>query len=359
MIKYDENMTEEVEDKISELNKRYFSNKKDEASIMNDLGNCTRRIINVLVVGELMRIAECLYEPNKMTTDEVSNLDGKVSRQTIISYSDPCNFATLYYIYSMLVDSMMLELRKLFYCKKDANSAGTFISELANLKNLQQMNEVHKSKYALFGYTTGFIRKRDIKDGYILFNNKKVVLKDRPVNKNFFIASDDERFILYYDVYSSKAHKLAKEFYSQNYFDDNGKHMFNIADIKQYERYYFHKDEWENNKRWKIHTEVETIQGLPFNHNTYINLCKTNIDNVFNQLEKLVRIMDLYYKSCVSCIPNQDMNIYCNVYGSLPKMVLDICDSFSIEKPKDLHNQIASMIYKKIPNAINAMMLSK
>lgn len=80
------------EDKISELNKKYFSKEKDEANIMNELGNCTRRIIYVLVVGEIMRIAECLYEPDKIISDGVSNSNGKVSRRTTLTYSDPCNF---------------------------------------------------------------------------------------------------------------------------------------------------------------------------------------------------------------------------------------------------------------------------
>lgn len=347
------------EDKISELNKKYFSKEKDEVNIMNDLGNCTRRIIYVLTVGEIMRIAKCLYEPNKIISDEVSSSDGKVSRQTTSSYSDPCNFETLRCIYSMLVDSMMLELRKLFYCRKGANSAGAFISELVNLNNLRQLNELHKSKFALFGYTVGFIYKNDIRRGYMKFKDKRIDLKGYPVNKNFSIGNDNERFMLYYDAYSSKVTSLAKEFYRQNYFNDDGNHMSNIADIKEYERYYFHKDKWDDNKRWKISTEVEEVQGLPFNHNIYTNLCSANINNVFEQLEKLVRIMDLYYRSCVSFVFGQGMNIYCNIYGSLPKMVLDICDSFSVEKPKEFHNQIASMIYEKIPNTINAMALAK
>lgn len=347
------------EDKINELNKKYFSKEKDEVNIMNDLGNCTRRIIYVLTVEEIMRIAECLYEPNKIITDEVSSSNGKVSRQTTFTYSDPCNFETLYYAYSMLVDSMMLELRKLFYCKKDANSAGTFISELANLNNLRQLNELHKSKFALFGYSTGFIHKNDIRRGYTQFKGKRIELKNCSIDRNFFIGNDNEHFTLYYDAYSGRAARLAKEFYRQNYFDDTGKRMPNIADIKEYERYYFHKDKWDNNKRWKISTEVEEVQGLPFNHSIYTNLCSTNINNVFKQLEKLVRIMDLYYRSCVPFVFSRGMNIYCNVYGSLPKMVLDICDSFSIKKPKGFHNQIASTIYEKIPNTIDAMMLAK
>lgn len=349
----------ESEDRISELNKKYFSKEKDEVNIMNDLGNCARRIIYVLTVGEIMRIAECLYEPNKIISDEVSSSNGKVSRQTTFNYSDPCNFETLYYAYFMLVDSMMLELRKLFYCKKDANSAGAFISELANLNNLKQLNELHKSKFALFGYATGFIHKCDIRRGYVNFKGKRIDLKNCPVDKNFFICNDNERFTLYYDVYSSEVASLAKEFYRQNYFDAEGKRMPNTIDIKEYERYYFHKDEWDRNKRWKIHTEVEEVQGLQFNHNVYTNLCSTNIDNIFKQLEKLVHIMDLYYRSCVSFVFSQGMNIYCSVYGSLPKMVLDICDSFSVERPKEFHNQIASMIYEKIPNTIDAMMLAK
>lgn len=181
----------------------------------------------------------------------------------------------------MLVDSMMLELRKLFYCKKGANSTGTFISGLANLNNLRELNELHKPKFALSGYVTSFIYKNDIRRGYIQFRGKRIELKNCPIDRNFFIGNDNEHFALYYDAYSGRAAGLAKEFYRQNYFDDAGKRMSNIADIKEYERYYFHKDKWDNNKRWKISTEVEEVQGLPVNHNIYTNLCSTNINNVF------------------------------------------------------------------------------
>lgn len=61
----------------------------------------------------------------------------------------------------------------------------------------------------------------------------------------------------------------------------------------------------------------------------------------------------------MSLVFSRGMNIHCSTYGSLPKMVLDICDSFSVEKPKEFHNQIASMIYEKISNTIDAMMLAK
>ena len=69
--------------------------------------------------------------------------------------------------------------------------------------------------------------------------------------------------------------------------------------------------------------------------------------------------MNLYYRSCVSIFPNKGMQIHCNVYASLPKMVRDICDSFAIKKPDNFDSKITQYIEKKIPKTIGAMMLAK
>ena len=318
-------------DIVAEINKKYFSSAKDEVNIMADLGNCARRLIFVLTIERIMALAGERYEPNKVIEAKETRSDGKISRQTTFNYSDPYNYDTLREIHSIMFDGLMISLRNMFYSMNTSNSAGSFIARIANVDSLKKLNEYHRLNQILFGYDIGFISKKELEHGEKKLNDKIIKLPERSGNTSFSIMSDEEKYVLYYDIDSSKAQRLAKKFYEDNYFIDNQKQN-NIVDIKEYERFYFHKDKWPDNKRWAIQTKVK---------------------------KELVEIMDLYYRSCVSIFPNKGMQIYCNIYASLPKMVRDICDSFAIKKPDNFDSKITQYIEKKIPKTIGAMMLAK
>ena len=345
-------------DIIAEINKKYFSSEKDEVNIMTDLGNCARRLIFVLTIEQIMALAEKYYEPNKVIEAKEIRSDGKISRQTTFNYSDPFNYDSLREIHSMMFDGLMISLRNMFYSTNTSNSAGSFIVRIANANNLKKLNEYHRSKQILFGYDIGFISKKELENGKKNLNGKIIDLPEYSEKTSFSIMSDKEKYVLYYDVDSEKAQRLAKKFYNDNYLIDGVKQN-NISDIKEYERFYFHKDKWPNNKRWVIQTEVKKFHGVPVNFNYYENLCQADIDRIIGRLEELIEIMNLYYKSCISLLPNRRMQIHCNVYASLPKMVRDICDSFTIKKPDDFDFKVTQYIEKKIPNTIDAMMLAK
>ena len=345
-------------DIVAEINKKYFSSAKDEVNIMADLGNCARRLIFVLTIGRIMALAGERYEPNKIIEAKETRSDGKISRQTTFNYSDPYNYDSLREIHSIMFDGLMISLRNMFYSMNTSNSAGSFIARIANVDSLKKLNEYHRLNQILFGYDIGFISKKELEHGEKKLNGRIIKLPERSGNTSFSIMSDEEKYVLYYDIDSSKAQRLAKKFYKDNYFIDKQKQN-NIVDIKEYERFYFHKDKWPDNKRWAIQTKVKKFHGVPVNFNYYENLCQADIDKIINKLEELVEIMNLYYRSCVSIFPNKGMQIHCNVYASLPKMVRDICDSFAIKKPDDFDSKITQYIEKKIPKTIGAMMLAK
>ncbi len=345
-------------DSIAEINKKYFSPEREEVNIMADLGNCARRLIFVLTIEQIMILAEKHYEPNRIIEAKEIRSKNKISRRTTLSYSDPYNYDSLREIYSIMFDGLMISLRNLFYRDDNSNSAGSFITKIANIESLKKLNEYHRSNQILFGYDIGFIEKKELKNGKKILNGKTIILPKHSEKTSFSIMSDKEKYILYYDADSNRAQRLAKKFYRDNYHI-NGEKQKNITDIKEYERFFFHKDRWPDNKRWAIRTEVKEFHGLPINFIRYESLCRADVDIIINKLEELVEIMNLYYKSCVSIFPSKGMQISCNVYASLPKMVRDICDSFAIKKSDDFDSKVTRYIEKKIPKTIGVMMLAK
>lgn len=351
----------EQKDKIAYLNKKYFSKQKDEVNIMADLGDCAKRLIFILTIEEIMGLAYDVFNPRDIKSVAEKRKDGTIARQTTFNYSDPENYESLSFMHAMMMDGLMISLRNLFYCDSvnNSKSAGSLIMEINNCSDLGDLNEIHRRSNIPFGYSIGFIKNKDIKLGYAVINGDKIYLDKPPTKGNFTILNDDKKYILYCDRDSKRAQQLAKRFVKGNYFDENGERRNNLFDIKEYEKFHFHKDKWPDGKRWKVEVETEYFQGIPVNSNHYESLCKTDMKRVISAMETLVEIMNLYYRSCVALFCSKGMQIPCNVYGSLPKMILDICSLFSIDKQDGLHNVISKKVYELIPNTINAMMLSK
>ncbi len=345
-------------DIVAEINKKYFGSAKDEVNIMADLGNCTKRLIIVLTLEKILELAVTGYDPDHKKEETFTDSKGKKSHQTIYSYIDKYNYVTLKDIHSMLMDALVISLRTLFYCNKQSSTAGSFVMEIVNLPNLRKLNETHlfniRSGYGYFD--VGFVTKKNIRDGSIRLKRYTVNLQRMSSKKSFMLTHKSDNYFVFYDKDSQKAQELAKLFYNSNY--NNGNKINNLPDIKEYEKFYFHKDQWPDGKRYHITTTIEEVHGWKINHNKYENLCKTNFDNIVARLEELSEIMNLYYRSCISGYFNNKMNINCSVFCSLPKMVLDICESFNVKCSNDLHNEVAMAIRKRIPKTIGVMLLT-
>lgn len=343
-----------MEDIITDINKQYFSPEKDKVNIMADLGECVQQLITVITVEELLKIAHTGYDPNHENV-EIINQDNKKIKQTTVSYIDKYNFATLRHVYGSLMDALVLNLRNLFYCKKNSNAAGAFVKRIAKLPNLQELNQAHLPKINVFCFRKKirFISIDDFQRGFVILNGHKEPL-DSSLQDGFLIIKPNEENIAVYDPDSQKAHDLAKTFCKKNY---KKKDDTNLEDIKIYEQFHFHKDRWPDNKRFIVTTTTKYVHGLKANYHHYDDLCKINFPRIIECLEDISEIMNLYYRSCVSGYMNCSMNIWCNAYCSLDKMVSDIIELFNIETPADSHQKTVENIRQRIPKSLNVMML--
>ena len=344
-----------AEDIITSINKRYFSSEKDEVNIMADLGECVQRLITVIIIEELLKIANVGYEPNHEDKKVFVNQDGKKTEQITVTYIDKYNFATLRHIYASLMDALVLSLRNLFYCKKDSNAAGAFVVKIAKLPNLQELNKTHLPKVNLFCFNKKirFLTTEDFRKGFVILNEHKKSLENLPQDR-FLVIDSKEDDIAVHDPDSQKAYVLAKAFCEGNY---KKKDDTNLEDIKTYERFHFHKDRWPDNKRFNITTTTKYMHGLKTNYHHYDDLCKINFPRIIECLEDISEIMNLYYKSCVSGYMNCNMNIWCNAFCSLDKMVSDTIELFNIETPVDFCLKTVENIRQRIPKSLNVMML--
>lgn len=340
---------------IDDLNKQYFSSEKDEVNIVADLGECVQRLITVITVEELMKIAHTGYEPNHEDVKVFTNQDGKKYKQTTVRYIDKYNFATLQDVHESLMDALVLSLRNLFYCKEDSNAAGAFVARIAELPNLQELNKSHLPKVNVFCFRKRvyFITVNDFQEGFIILNEDNISLKDYSQEK-YFIINPDEEDVAVYDPDSQKAHVLAKTFCENNY---RKKGNTNLEDIKIYERFHFHKDRWPDNKRFSITTTTKHMHGFKVNHHHYHDLCNIDFSRIIGALEDISEIMNLYYRSCVSGYMNPSMHIWCNVYCSLDQMITDTISLFNIKTPADFCSKTTANIKQRIPKALNVMML--
>lgn len=222
-----------AEDIITSINKQYFSSEKDEVNIMADFRNCVQRLITVITIEDLMQIANTGYEPNHENKEVLANQDGEKVEQTTVTYVDKYNFATLQHIHECLMDALVLSLRNLFYCKKNSNTAGTFVARIAKLPNLQELNENHLPKVNFFCFhkMICFLTVEDFQKGFVMLDRHKKSLKNLPQDR-FLVINSNEENIAVYDPDSQKAHILAKIFYNSNYKNKNNT---NLEDIKTYE----------------------------------------------------------------------------------------------------------------------------
>lgn len=184
----------EQEDKISYLNRKYFSKQKDEVNIMADLRDCAKSLIFILTIEEIMGLAYDAFNPRDIKSVTEKRKDGSVARQTTFNYSDPENYESLSYMHAMMMDGLMISLRNLFYCDSVGNSksAGSLIMEINNCGDLRDLNEVHRRNNILFGYNIGFIKNKDIKLGYMVINGEKICFNKPPSKGNFMIFNDDK-----------------------------------------------------------------------------------------------------------------------------------------------------------------------
>lgn len=342
-------------DVIANINKQYFSSEKDEVNIMADLGECIQRLITVITVEELLKIANAGYEPNRENKKTFINHGGKKAEQITITYIDKYNFATLRNIHGSLMDALALSLRNLFYCKKDSNAAGAFVMKIAKLPNLQELNKNHLPRVNVFCFhkKVHFITTNDFQEGFVMLNGSNIPLKDRPQEK-YFVINPGEEYVAVHDPDSQKAHVLAKTFYENNYKEKNAT---NLGDIKIYEQFHFHKDRWPDNKRFNITTTTKYVYGLKTNCHHYDDLCKINFPKIIECLEDISEIINLYYRSCVSGYMNCNMNIWCNAYCSLDKMVSDTIGLFNIQVPTEFYSKTVENIKQRIPRSLSVMML--
>ncbi len=345
-------------DIVSEINNKYFSLAKDEVNIMADLAECVKRFIIAETIEQILDIAKIGYDPNQKVDESIINSNKGRTHLVTISYTDKYNYSTLKNLHSMVMDGLLISLRTLFYSRENSCTAGSFIKTIAETPNLKKLNENHlrkvKSAYGLFGVE--FLTKKDVKRGSVELGKRTVGLTDFDTNKSFVFLSETDDYYLINDKDSQKAQTLAKNFYYSYYFN-KGKRITNLIDIKEYEKYYFHKDQWPNGKRYRIITRTENINGWNISNDLYRSMCETNFGNILDRLEDLSEIIDLYYRSCFTG-NFKKMKISCDESGSLSKMVLDICDVFRIKKPDDFHNKVAKNIRKRIPKTIGVMMLS-
>lgn len=341
---------------IDDLNNKYFSAEREKVNIMADLGSCIQRLITVFVVEDLMKIASTGYEPEHEDKETFTNDDGRKFEQITVRHIDKYNFATLRNIHESLMDALVLSLRNLFYCKKDSNAAGAFVKEISKLPNLSELNKAHLSHTNVMCYLSEvkFATNEDVRAGIITLGDNQVSLDGLTLDESFILANQDKGYAVVYDLDSQKAYDLAKEFCRKHYIC---KKDTNLPEIKSYEQFHFHKDRWPDNKRYEITTTTRIIYGLKTNCHHYHDVCEVDFSEIIASLEEMSEIMNLYYRSCVSGYMNYSMNIWCNVYCSLDRMVADIIHLFNIDVSTDFRQKVIDNIEKRIPKSISVMLL--
>lgn len=349
---------------IEKLNERFFGRNKAKEYIINDLTICVERLAYVHVLDAIMARSSEKYEAFHKETES-----GACCNQTTISIQDPLHYRDLAIMQSIAYDAMFLAIRKLFAnSSSDRTSGGAWLGELKNFGKDNFLNAV-QSMYAARMKSLGcelfqVVKHHDLKSRSLKLDNGGEVSTDNlfpagTIVKMIRPKDDKYSSIALYSPFSARDFIAELEaLYEKLYSSHDGRKRNNYGLIKEYERYQFHKDEWENDEKYVLTQEVHDDDLLG----------KINIINkkpkykikpfeIHVLLEDFARLLEHYMTLCLFASESWNWEV-CHSYSGLDSLMNNLNSIFHNGLSSDgLQNEI-NRVREYMPHCLKIVRLT-
>lgn len=335
---------------INELNERFFGKNKAKEYIIKDLTVCIEHLAYVHILDSIMLKASQAYEAFHTETKK-----GKCGNQTIVSTRDPLYLRELSIMQHSAYDALFLAIRKLFAnSSADTTSGGALLKELKNYGGdnfLKAVQTIHETKMKSLGYKHfQVVKRQDLKKHMLKLNNGYAIATNTLFPKGTTVEAVSPKDGSHEDVAlysSSPARDFLTELdiiYEKLYSSVDGKKRNNYGLIKEYERYQFHKDEWEYGEKYILTQETRDDDFLGkvtiTNKRTKY---KMEPFEVHILLDDFAKLLEHYMSLCLFSSGSWNWEV-CHSHVSLDSLMNNLNNIFSNSlSPSDLQNEIEKL----------------
>lgn len=319
---------------------------KTKDYIIDDLTIVLKDIARCYVCSALLRKAAKQYESEKIEKDK----DERIIRRTFGSF-DPEFSIQKYEIHEEAMKNMMLDLRILFAAsKKDKNTGGALLKILKNYHNLEnKMIENIKSVCSAVGIDFIVINSKDHIETSIRDELKKNIFYDayeNGIKKKYCLRATIQDFC-----------REIPDFIDKNYKNENGKIENNLRVCKEFEKYNFHKDDWENGEKYDVRKEIENINNIISKTKYHIkNKNKINPNEIHDAIESFSIILKKFME--LSMMNFQYSGIRRRNVVGLTKYINTISEIYGNKLTSKEKEKIINAIKEKLPNALELAMMN-
>lgn len=348
---------------IDELNERFFGRNKAKEYIICDLTVCVERLVYVHILDAIMLKASEKYESFHKETRK-----GPSGTQTIISLSDPLYFRELSIMQGMAYDAMFLAIRKLFAnSNSDTTSGGALLKELKGYGKDNFLNAIqimYETKMKIWGYKHfQVVKRQDLKSCMLELDNGGIIATEKLFSDGTIvemITSEDDPA----DSIALYSSSCARDFlveldalYDRLYSSPEGKKNNNYGLIKEYERYQFHKDEWEDGEKYVLTRKIreDDLLGKVTVTNKRLKY-KIEPFELHNLLEDFAKLLEHYMSLCLFSNSSWNWEV-CHSYTSLENLMERLNDTYSNRlSPTELQAEV-DKIREHIPHCLKIIRL--